>query len=119
MRRFFRQLWQVIDALIDVIIWLHHVIMLYLCLAWLLPLIGLVFFSWLIFDLRPLIRGHTDVLFLYSLSGFPPWLCLCLYAAFAKTPQARGIAQWIEDAPSYAGFVLLGSGGLLWAFGVI
>lgn len=103
----------------DAIIWLHHVIMLYLCLAWLLPLTGLVFFSWLIFDLRPLIRGHIDTVLLYSLASFPPWFCLCLYSVFGKRPEARHIADWIDMAPVAAGFLFLGAGGILWAFGVI
>ena len=118
MKRFFKVLITIGDKLLDVIIWLHDAIMLYISITWLMPLFAAILFSWLIFDLRPLAKGHSTDIFLYSLLGFPLWLRLCLYAEFASTPLADRIKRWLQAAPAFVGFVVLGLGGVFWLFGV-
>jgi hypothetical protein len=107
------------DKAISVVLWLHHSVMLFLGLFWLMPLIALVVVSAFIYDLRPLPRESVQELALYGLLGLPPWFGLCLYAEFGMTRQAQRINDWMGRMPAYLGYVLLGVGGLLWQFGII
>jgi len=119
LKRFLKRLLSLFDKALDVIIWLHDCVLLYICLVWLLPLFGAVFFSWLFYDLKHFLQGRSGELFLYSLLGFPFWLRLCLFAEFSPAPLARRIKKWLENAPARVGYVFLGGAGILWLFGVI
>lgn len=119
LRRKIRTVLKIGDRAIDVILWLQHVVMLYLALAWLVPLFAAVLISVLWFDLRPLLRGHVDTLFLYAMIGFPLWFAVCLWAEFTPHPAADRFKEFKEQAPAWVGYMVLGLGGLFWLFGVI
>jgi len=108
-----------LDRALDVLKWLHDCSLLYIAIFWLLPLLGLVFFSWLIADLRPILRGRLDEVLLYSLFGLPFWLSVCLYAEFSMRVRAQRLKRRLKNAPVTVGYLFLGGAGLLWLFGVI
>lgn len=118
LRRFFEHALRWLDKIIDITLWLHHSILLYICLVWLLPLLAAVLVSWLIWDVRPLLKGHMEALFWYAMVGYPLWFAIGLYAEFAATPCAKRFKQWMEDAPVQSGYIVLGLGTLFWLFGV-
>lgn len=118
LRRKIQKFLKIGDKAIDVIIWLEHVVMLYLALAWLVPLFAAVLISVLWIDLRPLLRGHVDSLFLYAMIGFPLWFAVCLWAEFTAHPAAARFKDFKEQAPAWVGYMVLGLGGLFWLFGV-
>lgn len=117
-RRLFEHALRWFDKIIDITIWLHHSILLYICLVWLLPLLAAVLFSWLVWDLRPLLKGHVETLFWYAMVGYPLWFLVGLYAEFSAKPLAVRLKQWMEDAPVQIGYIVLGLGALFWLFGV-
>ena len=119
MRALLRRLGRIADQGISVLMWLHHSMMLFICVFWLLPLIALVVVSAFIYDLRPILRSRIEGVFLYSLLALPLWLDLCLYAEFGKSPAAHRIKAWMGRMPAYVGYVLLGVGGLLWLLDII
>ncbi len=117
-RRLFEHALRWFDKIIDITIWLHHSILLYICLAWLLPLLAAVLFSWLVWDLRPLFKGQVETLFWYAMTGYPLWFVIGLYVEFSAKPHAVRMKQWMEDAPVHIGYAVLGLGALFWLFGV-
>ena len=62
LKRFLKRLLSLFDKAFDVIIWIHDCLLLYICLAWLLPLVGIIFCSWFFYDLKPLLRGRSGEL---------------------------------------------------------
>jgi hypothetical protein len=114
-----RRLGALADKALSVVIWLHDGIMLFICLFWLLPLIALVVTSVSVYDLRPLLRGKIDMIFLDGLIALPAWLALCLYAERANTMTAYRLKAWMARMPVHIGYVVLGVGGVLWLLGVI
>lgn len=114
-----RRLGALADKALSVVIWLHDSIMLFICLFWLLPLIAVVVVSVSVYDLRPLLRGKINAIFLYGLIGLPVWLALCHYAERANTMTAYRLNAWMGRMSVYIGYVVLGVGGALWLFGVI
>ena len=119
MKVLLRRVGALTDKALSGVIWLHDSIMLFICLFWLLPLIAAVVISVLFYDLRPLLRGKIETIFLYGLIGLPPWLALCLYAERANSQLAHRLKGWMARMPVYVGYVVLGVGGALWLFGVI
>lgn len=118
LRRFFEHALRWFDKVIDITLWLHHSVLLYICLAWLLPLFAAVLISWLIWDLRPLLKGRMEALFWYAMIGYPLWFVIGLYAEFAATPRADRLKLLMEQAPVQIGYIVLGLGALFWLFGV-
>lgn len=118
MNSVFRRLVVLVDKGLSVVIWLHNSIMLFVCLFGLLPLIALFVFSALFFDLRHLLRGKNEQIFLSGLVALPPWLAVCLYAELANTPAADRMRVWMGRIPVYTGCALFGVGAALWLLGV-
>ena len=54
-RRVIARILQVGDKAIDVVLWLHHAVMLYICLVWLLPLFAAI----LIMRIKPVHLSKT------------------------------------------------------------
>lgn len=113
------RLLRIADKCIDVVIWLHDNVMLYIAVVWLMPLFAVIMIHVLGLDLRPVLRDRLDDLFVYALVGCPFWLGFSLFAEFSGSAWAARLKYWQAKAPAYVGYVVLGLGGLFWMFGVI
>src|SRR4029077_13588986 len=94
-----KRMWVIIDKILNVVLWLHDSVLLYVCLFWLLPLIIFLLISLFLYDLRPIMRSRIHDVFVYSLIGVPLWLSLRLYAQFGMTPLATHLRDWIGRIP--------------------
>ena len=119
MKRFLERIWPVLDRGIDVLLWLQHAVFLYVLVVWLMPLLAMIGFSMLFFDLKPYLRAAIteDALVFYGLAGLPFWTTACLYATFGQSVLAARLRMIWERGPVVTGTALLVFGGLLYLMG--
>jgi hypothetical protein len=107
------------EAALDLIIWLHDRLMLFVLIVFLVPLLVVVVISLLIYDIRPWARSIAAAVGYSALLAIPLWLGFCAILERSTTPTATCLKQAMHRAPIVIGYALFAVGGLMWLLGAI
>lgn len=107
------------NVALDVIIWLHDRVMLFVLIVLLVPLLVTVVVSLLVYDVRPWARGVAATVGNGVLVALPIWLALCAVLERSASATALRLKQAMLRAPILVGYALFAVGGLMWLLGAI
>ena len=113
-----KSVWNGYNQLVDVAIWLHSSLVIYICLVWLTPMILLWCVSNFV-DLRPMLKGKFNWWLTASLSGIPVWLIISGYASLNNSKWAQRIRLYSTRFVIGFGLVLIGAGLIGWLIEIL
>ena len=108
-----KSVWNGYNRLVDVMLWLHGSLVIYICAVWLAPMLLLWGIGNFI-DLRPMLKGKFNWWLMASLAGIPVWLIISGYASLNNTNWARRIRLYAHRFVIVLGLVLIGAGLIGW-----